>query len=72
MMSLKKAIKESERKAKLFPKFFVFWKGRTPKERKKIYKDSMGRDIKPEMHKEEYANLLSLDEIVEIMDFCEV
>jgi hypothetical protein len=69
---LKNAIKQAEQKAKLFPRFWEFWKSKSNKERKEIYKKVFGREIMLEMHKEEYAHLFSLDEIVEIMDFCEV
>jgi len=71
-MTLKKTIKESEQKAKLFPRFWEFWKGKSPKERKEVYSEAVGDEIKPEMHKDEYAHLFSLDEIASIMDFCEV
>lgn len=71
-MALKKAIRESEHKAKLFPRFWEFWKSKSNKERKEIYKKAVGEEIKPEMHKDEYAHLFSLGEIAEIMDFYEL
>lgn len=71
-ISFKKAIKEAEQKAKLFPRFWEFWESKSPKERKEIYRESTGEEIKPEMHKDEYAHLFSLGEIAAIMDFCEV
>lgn len=73
--SLKKAVREAEQKAKVFPRFWEFWQNKSHKERKEIFKEAVGYEIpvkRSEVYKDEYAHLLLVDEIAAIMDFCEV